>query len=62
MRPTDPGYRVTLSREGLRRAYGDNALLVKASKRRETLHAWLFAIALGLLMGWSAVNFGGSVS
>lgn len=53
----DDGHsRVTLSRDGLRRAARDNALLAEAAKRRETLHAWLFAIVLGIFMGWSAAQ------
>lgn len=53
----DDGHsRVTLSREGLRRAANDNALLRDAAKRRETLHAWLLAIALGMFLGWSAAQ------
>jgi hypothetical protein len=53
MRHTEPGITVMLSSEGLRRAYPDNALLASV-KRRETLHAWVFAIALGVLLGWAA--------
>jgi hypothetical protein len=55
-RYTDSDVTVTLSPEGLRRAYRDNALLAKSARRRETIHAWLFAIALGMLMGWSAAQ------
>jgi hypothetical protein len=42
-----------LSSEGLRRVRADNALLASV-KRRETLHAWVFAIALGVFIGWAA--------
>jgi hypothetical protein len=53
MHHTEPGITVMLSSEGLRRARADNALLASV-KRRETLHAWVFAIALGILLGWAA--------
>lgn len=49
---------VTLSDEGLRRAYGDNEILNRL-KRVELLHgvlAWASAIGLGLMLAWSACN------
>lgn len=53
---------VTLSDEGLRRAYGDNELLNRL-KRVEKLHkivavvsSWGFAFGLGFVIAWSAVN------
>lgn len=63
---TEPSYRVTLSEEGLRRAANDNALLVESSKRNERIARRLLdgacAVALGLVIAWGAVNFGGIVS
>lgn len=48
----EPGVVVTLSREGLRRAYPDNALLRRA-KFRDTARVWVFA--LGVVVGWCAL-------
>lgn len=51
---------VMLSQEGLRRAYGDNDLLLRL-KRVEKLHkvvaivaSWGFACGLGFVLAWSA--------
>ena len=58
IRHNEPGIRVTLSDEGLRRAYGDNEILNRL-KRVELLHgvlAWASAIGLGLLLAYSACN------
>jgi len=52
MRHTEPGVVVTLSREGLRRAYADNALLRRA-KACDTSTLW--AMALGVVIGWCAL-------
>jgi hypothetical protein len=47
----DEHVRVTLSDEGLRRAYGDNTLLRRA-KFRDTARLWVIAFAIAL--GWGA--------
>jgi hypothetical protein len=64
--PNEPGIRVTLSAEGLRRAANDNDLLTESSKRHERIARKAFdiacAAALGLVLAWGAVNFGGMVS
>jgi hypothetical protein len=52
MRHTEPGIVVTLSREGLRRARADNALLRRA-RFRETARVWV--LALGAVIGWVVV-------
>jgi len=52
MRHTEPGVVVTLSREGLRRAYADNALLRRA-KFRDTSRVWV--LTLGVVIGWCAL-------
>lgn len=52
MRHTDPGVVVTLSREGLRRCYADNALLRRA-KFRDTARFWV--LTLGVVIGWCAL-------
>lgn len=52
MRHTDSGVALTLSREGLRRAYADNALLRRA-KFRDTARAWV--LTLGVVIGWCAL-------
>lgn len=49
----DDGHsRVTLSREGLRRARNDNPLL-KTAKFRDTARVWVLAI--GVVIGWCAL-------
>lgn len=62
----DLGYRVRLSQEGLRRAVADNAMKVESCKRQERIARLArdvaLAIALGMVIGWGAVNFGGMVS
>jgi hypothetical protein len=45
---------VHLSREGLRRARFDNALL-RIAKARETIGVWL-VVGLGVFIGWSAAQ------
>lgn len=52
MRHTESGVVVTLSREGLRRAYADNALLRRA-KFRDTARLWV--LTLGVVIGWCAL-------
>lgn len=52
MRHTEPGIVVTLSREGLRRAYGDNAALLKSARLHE-IAAYCVAIAgVVLFVAW----------
>jgi hypothetical protein len=55
MRHTEAGVVVTLSKEGLRRARNDNALL-RITKARETIGVWLVVVGLGVFIGWSAAQ------
>lgn len=49
---------VTLSDEGLRRAYGDNEMLayLKGTERLHAVVAWVASIGLGFLLAYSACN------
>jgi hypothetical protein len=68
---TDPGVRVTLSAAGRALAYDDNALrqaaernerLTASARRWQAVCEWALAIALGMILAWGAVDFGGMVS
>lgn len=49
----DDGHsRVTLSREGLRRAYRDNSLLVKSARLHEIAAACVAAAGVVLFVAW----------
>lgn len=64
----EPGFRVTLSAEGLRRSRNDNKLhrLAEARDRKcqsiEIALIWLITIAFGVLLGAMAAQTAGMVS
>lgn len=52
---SETGYRVSLSHEGLRRAYNDNGLL-RSTKATNVVVVWAATIAMGIFMGWMAAE------
>lgn len=64
----EPGFRVTLSSEGLRRVRNDNALHRFAATRDRKCRSieialiWLITIAIGVLLGATAAQTAGIVS
>ena len=55
MRSEEPGIRVSLSAEGLRRAYNDNGLL-RSTKATNVVVVWAVTMAISILMGWMAAE------
>lgn len=55
MRSEEPGIRVSLSAEGLRRAYNDNGLL-RSTKATNVVVVWAVTMAISIFMGWMAAE------